>query len=354
MNTSTTIRSFFLVSLLLLLGNAYSWGDTPAIEKKKEVNQSYPVGSGDQLQVENIYGNITVVHWDRNEVAIRVVIEAKANNDSRAQELIDRVTIHMNKSGNAVLASTSLKSGNIQGNRNESLQINYFITMPAVLTTELSQKYGNIAMPDKNTGKCDIEIHYGNVKAGSFTAELNVDAKYSNVELKDLATVNMDIAYAGKVIIGNATMANIDSQYSNLEVKDVRTLNLETDYGNLKAGKLGKANLEMGYSNGDIEAVEEELLIGNLDYGTLNVKDLSSNFTRVSAEASYGNLNLTIPGNTAFNVVAENMKYGSVSIEHNAQTRKEGNTIYSTVNNGSNKKITFDGNSYSNLKIRTR
>ena len=46
--------------------------------KKKEINKSFNVGKNDILQVDNRYGNITVTHWSKSEVSIRVVIEAKA------------------------------------------------------------------------------------------------------------------------------------------------------------------------------------------------------------------------------------------------------------------------------------
>ncbi len=351
MNTTTTFRSLLLISLFLLLGNAYSWAETPASEKKKEVNQSFAVSASDQLRVENMYGNITIVHWDKNEVAIRVVIEAKASSDSRAQEIIDRVTISMNKSGNTVSAVTSLKSNNNKSGNNESWSINYFVTMPSSLTTSLSQKYGNINMPDKNNGKCQIEVQYGSFKAGSFTAPFNIEARYSNVEMKDMTTGELDLAYSNTVI-GNATTANIESRYSNLKMQNVNTLSLETSYGELKAERIGKADLELRYNNGIIQAVESELNV-DLAYCTLDVNNLSASFSAVNAEASYGNLNLGIPANTGFTVVAEDMKYGNVSIDHTSQMRKEGNTIHATVNNGG-KQISFDGGSYSNLKIKSR
>ena len=57
------------------------------------------------MQADNRYGK----HYgyaleQEREVSIRVVIEAKARNDEKAQAIIDRVNIRMEKMGNTVSA----------------------------------------------------------------------------------------------------------------------------------------------------------------------------------------------------------------------------------------------------------
>lgn len=98
-----------LLMLLVLFCSLPGWGSKQESIKKKEFNKSFNVDKSDILQVDNRYGNITVTHWSKSEVSIRVVIEAKARNDERAQAIIDRVNIRMEKMGNTVSAVTSLE-----------------------------------------------------------------------------------------------------------------------------------------------------------------------------------------------------------------------------------------------------
>ncbi len=98
-----------LLMLLVLFCSVPGWGSKQESIKKKEINKSFNVGKNDILQVDNRYGNITVTHWGKSEVSIRVVIEAKARNDEKAQAIIDRVNIRMEKMGNTVSAVTSLR-----------------------------------------------------------------------------------------------------------------------------------------------------------------------------------------------------------------------------------------------------
>lgn len=53
----------------------------------------------DLLTTDNRYGNTTITHWNKNEVSIRVEIEAKAESDDAAQATLDRVQVEIKKSG---------------------------------------------------------------------------------------------------------------------------------------------------------------------------------------------------------------------------------------------------------------
>ena len=66
-----------LLMLLVLFCSVSGWAAKQESIKKKEINKSFNVGKNDILQVDNRYGNITVTHWSKSEVSIRVVIERK-------------------------------------------------------------------------------------------------------------------------------------------------------------------------------------------------------------------------------------------------------------------------------------
>ena len=92
-------RSLLLLAVLLIASTAISWGAKPESIKKKEISKSFDVSLSDLLMTDNRYGNTTITHWNKNEVAIRVEIEAKAESADAAQACIDRVNIELKKSG---------------------------------------------------------------------------------------------------------------------------------------------------------------------------------------------------------------------------------------------------------------
>lgn len=357
--------------LLVLFCSVSGWAAKQESIKKKEINKSFNVGKNDILQVDNRYGNITVTHWSKSEVSIRVVIEAKARNEEKAQDIIDRVNIRMEKMGNTVSAVTSLRSQNGNNGGNQSFTINYYVNMPAELTCDLTQKYGNIIMPENNKGKCSLYVKYGNLNGGNFTGPLNIDVQYGNMEIADVGNANLDLAYCSKAKVGNGSQLNIDSKYSNLNLGNVLKMNTEAKYGDIHINRLDNGYMELKYGNCKIDKLKQGINVDELSYSTLTIKDLASNFDKVNVDASYGNLNIYIDVNASFRVVANNMKYGNCKIQggFNIQRRnqdensvgfdsrdnqKNKNNYILDVNNGKNGRINFEGNSYSNIKVMAK
>ncbi len=231
MNTThVKSSSVLLLTFVWLLCNLSAIASPQESVKKKEISQSYSVSSGDRLLVENRYGNITVTHWNKNEVAIRVEIECKARNDGRAQENLDRSQIEAKKQG-GILSAITPKQREMNGNsNNESMTICYYIQMPSKLAADLSQKYGNINLPSENNGNLDIHVKYGNLNAGNFNANANIEAKYGNIEVGNLQNAQLDLGYVGTAKIQDAKELTIESKYSNLDMRDIRTLHMETKY----------------------------------------------------------------------------------------------------------------------------
>lgn len=348
-------NSVFLLTLLLWVSSLSAFGKPLENIKKKQVNQSYSVSQSDKLQVDNRFGNITITHWSKNEVAIRVEIESKASNEQRAQENLDRIQIETQKAGSVVSAITTIKERNGNSN-NESMTINYYIQMPAKFASELTQKYGNINMPSDNNGKTDIHVKYGNLNAGNFVANIMIEAKYGNIEVGNLQNAQLDLGYVGNAKINDAKELSIDSKYSNLKLNTADNLSMEMKYGNLTVENIDKISMEVKYSDVKIGTLKRTLDVGELSYSNLRIDNLSPSFDKVNVESHYGNLDVRVPAKTSFKVVAENMKYSSCSVNGfnitSSNVDKEEKTYTYEINGGSQRAIRFEGNKYGNLKVK--
>ncbi|OAV66791.1 hypothetical protein Barb6XT_01779 [Bacteroidales bacterium Barb6XT] len=338
---TTTLTLRFILLALFFAGNIYSWGVNPESENKKEIRKSFPVALSDKVQIDNSYGSITITHWEKNEVFVHVVVEAKAKKISRVQELLACADIDIWKSDSTVSGTTSMKQFSTKNN--ERLEIHYYISMPSRLPSNLSQKYGSINLPETSNGDLFLEVKYGGITAGSFTANLSIDAGYSNITVKDVEKASLNLAYCGKATVGKAGSLTIDSRYSHATVEQVDNLTLKSSYSSLKIARLtGK------------------LFAKTLDYGNLTVKEVAPAVTGIEAKARYATLTLSLPRNLPFNVEADKMKYGSYNIngfnEQQTQKDKSGSVFYrsyrSSVNSGNPYCIIrFNGSCYSTLKI---
>lgn len=350
---TTKVRSLLLMAVMLLAGTAFSHGTEPESVKKKVISKSFEVSEGDVLKTDNRYGNTTVTYRAMNEVSIRVEIEAKTVSNAAAQEMIDRVQIELRKDGNTISAVTTIKEkiNNFRGN----FSINYYISMPQTTDMALAQKYGNIIMPEKNEGKCSLEVKYGNLKAGSFRQPIEVCVKYGNVEVGNVEEAEMDLGYCGNVRIGGARKIEIDSKYSDMNIGRCDKLTMENKYGNVTIDGIGEGEIDSKYGDVTIDAVEKSLVVEEMAYSSLEIEKLASDFKTLDVDARYGNLNVRVAPETAFEVITENMKYGKTELKGfnitQVATQNKSDSRYE-INGGGGSSIRFDGNNYSNLRVK--
>lgn len=326
------------MSCLLVLAMLFAVADVSAmteVEKKKEVANTFPVSLSDNLLVDNRYGNVTITHWNRNEVSIRVEIEASAGSEKRVQEILDRINVEIKKSGSTVSSVTSLASGGVSTRNNERFKISCYVQMPSKLSQRIINKYGNIIFPGENDGKINVEVGYGNVEGGNFSAALEIDCKYGNAR------------------IGNIADGEFDFSYSNLNMENGNLVELDIKYGNLVAARVQSLEMNMKYGNATLDYVGSRLQVPELSYSNLKVRELSAGFSRAELSARYGGVDIRIADKAAFELKADNLRYGSASLTGftNINRNEMEKGSYRGTVNGGGKTINFNGNSYSNIKV---
>ncbi len=318
---------------------------------KKEYEKSFPASKSDELFISNKYGGITITHWNKSEVAFRVVVEVKTRNAQDDQKNLDRIQIRLGKEGNVISGITELSNVSV---RNGKLDIQYYISMPSWVPCKLEQHYGNILMPSKNPAPCQLTVKYGNIEGGSFEQPLQLEAKYSNVTLGALQSADFDLGYCGKVILESASQLNADTKYSNLKAGEIGSLALDLKYGQLEAEKIQSAETDVKYSTCKIGYLVDNLAAESLDYSTLELDAVNGKFQKIQVEARYSAVKLALPSSASFRVKGENLKYGHCKLLGFEPTKseKEKDAVYYEVNGGKNGSIYFDAGGYSNMNIR--
>ncbi|MDR2388536.1 MAG: hypothetical protein LBD89_01955, partial [Tannerellaceae bacterium] len=345
-------RNLLLALLCFLWGNFAGLADNISeAERKKVITQSFPVTMNDRLRVENRYGEIAITHWAKNEVSIRVEIESKARNERMAQEIVDNIRIELKKSGNTVHGITTIPTNNGWGSH--KLTINYYITMPSRLTVDLSVRYGGINLPEENEGRCNLEIKYGDFKAGNFTQPLILNAAYSQIQFGNASDLQMDVEYCGSIRMKSLRTSEIESKYSNIQLHNADKLILRNLHDNVRIEDVAHLSLEAKYSKVRIRDIKEKLLIAHLDYSTMTIEKLAPDFGNAQIETRYSTLRLSISSKASFRVVAQGMRYGSINVTglKITESTSENKSSYSYwINGGGDNLIRFEGH-YSHLRI---
>ena len=356
MKTKRILKFSFLLSIAIFFSSLAEVGAMTNEAVSKNFSKTFTIGSNDLLFVSNSFGNITVTHWDKNEAEIKVVVEAKSSNEQRAREGLDRINIELNKSGNKISATTTMKGEFSGNNSNVSLNINYHISIPSQMAIDLNQKYGTINLPENNNGVSSITVKYGKVFAGNFSKHLDFDIAYSDARLKNLATAEMELAYSN-VTLGDAKKLEIESKYSTIKATGkIGDFEIEDKYGTANLNEVRRVVAESKYGKINIEKLSKSFVADGFSYSNLTIKELASDFDRIIASAKYGTVEITVSPNAAFRIEAKNIKYGTVKLNglNDTKSTVDRNFQRRKINGGGKGVISFDGGGYGTLIVKPK
>lgn len=331
------------------------WAGNLDASGKKQITKVYPANSHTTVRADNRFGNITVEHWDRNEVEFRILIESKARKEKTAQSNLNKVSISFSQAGNMVEASTSME--NLNQRDEERVTVDYTILVPSFVKLDLEQQFGNISLPESHDGECALKVKFGNIAGGVFTKPLSVESQFSNVTLGDMEKVELELKHCGKVTIGNAGYADIDCQFSTFKAGSLAKVNLDEKHSKVSIKECGDITMSVQHSDIELGRLSRSVDVESLAHSTLEIKDLRPGFSHIKGSASFGTVKIQTPVTNSFDFSLKStfgsIKIGSgfnmlrqADIERNNKKEMRGK-----INNGSKSLIDFTG-SYTNISIQ--
>ena len=294
-----TLLGFIFTSTVLVYGQSK--------EFKREVTKEYSVSANPTLQIENKYGHIRMVEGTDNKIIFRIEIIGKGRTDALAKEYAETVSIDFSQSGDRVSAKTVLKSLNCN---NCGRTTNYTVVAPKGVTMKLENKYGNIHL-ENATKPLTVDLKYGNLEAKTLT-NTDIDIKYGNVTIDACDKLDLDCGYS-KVKIGRAEQIKTVSKYDDFQIGTVSDVNMDTKYTKVK-----------------IDRLNSSFVCNDFKYCSLNVSDISTQFSRIKVNAGYSNVQLGLDKRHSFkatlsvrygNIQADDVTFNNVSLRN-----KERNT----------------------------
>ena len=273
--------SLFLISPVAKAGTHDGEDGDYKVEKKKSYSKSYPLTGSTQIKLDNSFGEMKIITWDKNEAKADVAITVKANTEQRAQELLDDIKIEDGKDGNSVYFKTEIKSnknrnwsksdddddddeddkkGKHKKSHSPSMEINMTVYMPASNPIEALNSFGNMIVPDL-TGATEIASKFGSLKCGKLSNNKELSVEFGKAEIEHINGGEVSISYSTNVItiqkmsgdikgifefsksillkIDNSlTKLNLNTSYTPVEIEVPGTFsgdfNIKTNFGSFK------------------------------------------------------------------------------------------------------------------------
>ncbi len=350
-------RNFLPAFLFLGLFTVITWQaiDAQTDEYQKEYNKEYDVNNNTQLEIQNKFGNVDIIDWNKNQISIKAVVKVWARNEDEADKLLDYINVEFSQEGDLVKAITDISNDmNRQfgfNMNNRKLEINYTVNMPASIPLTLGVKYGN-AFINKITGTSNIDIKYGKLKANSIihTSDkplTEITLGYSEGTIDECQWLKMDLKYS-KIQITKSKALLVVSKYSKVYVDNGSSIVSESKYDTYRIGSLANFVTVSGYSNFAFDEISNKLEV-ETKYSDFKVQKMPSTFESISIDNQYGSYHIGIDPDASYHINGD-AKYAHIRIPSKGRVNKfnENNEerLNGTVGDNSNPKA--------NVKITTR
>jgi len=212
--------------------------------KEKSISKSY-AASGNKLSIDNSFGQVKFIAWDKNEIKVDIHIEASSNQENFAQKIFDAIRVSDKQQGNEIEFKTKIDN---KGNDNcknckSNMHIDYEVHLPVSVALDVSNSFGNIELPDY-TGALSVTSKFGKLTSGSLSNLKDIAVEFGSATIKNISNIDATFKFS-KIEIANLGGKNkiklefCDDTKISLD-NNLTSLNLHESYStvNIKPGNI--------------------------------------------------------------------------------------------------------------------
>ncbi|MEP7266066.1 MAG: hypothetical protein ABI844_00465 [Saprospiraceae bacterium] len=314
------IHSSYKLVLFYILFPLLAWAGDGDFTKNYHKEYDVPVDA--HIELINKYGYIKIHAWDKRIASIDVNILANTTNESRANEIFDKISVSFTTSSNYIKAETIINTN--PGNKSwwdwkrwlgwddnkSTYKINYDVNIPADLYLKLNLKYGD-AFIEKMDRDAVLKISYGHLRLDELAADLDLDLAYSEGNMGNIKNGNINLRYSN-IIMSNMGNGSLNFKYSDIKMKEGGDLKAECAYGELNAKHVKTLDIHSKYDDIQVESVDEIYVnssYSDFDFGKINkrssftttygdiiIREISPGFENIDIKSAYTDIRISSHG----------------------------------------------------------
>ncbi len=293
-------------------------------EFTKNIQKEFNADNNTSLEINNKFGKINIVDWDKPTIQINVKITVNHNNKEKAEQLLDMINVEFSDQGNVIKAVTQIndKFGTSRGwsdsNGNKDFHIDYQISIPKKITLKLSNRYGNIFVNELE-GLIDVDLKYGDLNInklsrGDQKPYNNISLAYGKANIEQCNWINLNLSYSKAFFQSCRTMV-VMSKYSKVNIAKANIIAGESAYDTYVVKDLNNFVITGKYSDYKIEQISNKIDV-DTKYSNLQVDLVLPSFESINVNNSYGKISLGIDPAASYELSA-NVKYAGINYPQN-------------------------------------
>lgn len=218
----------------------------PKFKKQKSYTKSYNVSSADRISLENQFGEMKLITWDKNEVKVDVSITGASDEEARAQQILDHISIQDEKTAGGVSFKTKMANddewhdrnnkNNNNNHHNENMKIDYTVYLPSGNPLTAKNQFGAMIVPDYR-GEATLESQFGSLTTGKITNNRKISVGFGHADIGQVNNGRVNISYSSGSI--NKLVGDVDAKFEfcgpikiNVD-NDVKSLDIDNSYSTL-------------------------------------------------------------------------------------------------------------------------
>lgn len=280
---------------LLLVSQTYS--------EKREQSRTFRLKPGTLVQVNNKYGNINVMNWDKDSVRFEVSISVQSKQSAKLDKVISSIDCEMISTASVISARTVFQDNSATFwkdvvsyagkvvNTSNNLQIHYTVYMPAANPVKIENKFGNIYM-DNQKGKADIILSNGDLQARDFGANLKLNLEFGSASIQEVNEAQFNINYSD-LYLQKAGKLTLDSRSSTLDLEEVGSVELESVRDKMTIKSCTSVSGNASFSRIRINELQTACSI-TTKYGEVKLSGIPKSFISIFIKSEYTDIVMSV------------------------------------------------------------
>lgn len=319
--------------------------------KEKTIHKTYETSENPELSLTNKFGDIDVVSWEGNSIQIDINISVSANNEEKANEMFNLISINFDAKQDDISVETLIgkkhkkswwsRSGNV--NNSMEYKINYKVKIPVGTALSIDNKFGDIYINNLD-GPLNLTAKFGYFTIGTLNNDSNSIAvkffEQSDITAIKNGTFNCKFS---EINIDTATSLTLNNSHCQFMVETVADLNFVSSFDTLIVNKSANVTGTGKHSKLIFRDINDKLTL-NTNFGSLKIKEQKSQFSLITITSNYTEISLSFSPsiNYQFNTSAS---YGTLKFPSKATFSTEKETF------NSKQKIGYYGTDNSTAKL---
>lgn len=237
------------------------------------IEKTFAVQPGGTLHVMTQGGDIRVSPSNDMVVKITAREKIRASSDAEADELLKKLELTLEQTGNDVTASAKYERQPMGFHFGSwpPVEVAFTVTVPASFATDLRTSGGDITVGDL-AGKVQARTSGGDVRLGKIGADIDAHTSGGDVSLEESRGAVKLGTSGGNVVVGRATgPADLSTSGGDIKIDLVEgAVHASTSGGNVRAGIAGplKDDCVLSTSGGTVKVTVDKGAAFRLDAST--------------------------------------------------------------------------------------